>query len=149
MNNPYYAPNVVDFFVYATKNAPTSFDQEVLDRCDAVADVEVTQDRTYPRGSGYEVATTEARHYSYQTPKFKHLYADNDLNIGFVPVADTNAWYDEFLIKFRSPLGNMTWNRTTEQDNTVRVFVQVGADSTAFTTALNTAVGAAEVNTEY
>lgn len=147
--NPYTDPNVVDFYVYATKNAPTSYDQEVLDKCDSVATVEVTQNITYPRGSAHEVNTVEKQYYSYQTSKFKHLCDDEDFNVGFVSLVDPTAWYDEYLIKFRNKFGNAAWNPAQEMDNTVRIFVKTGTDSNAFATALGAILGANEINNEY
>ena len=149
LNNPYTEPNVVDFYVYATKSLPTSFDEDVYDTCGIGATVTKTADYTYKRGSGHEVKTIEAQHYSYQTDRFKHMYADNDLNVGYSSNVVLGSYYDEFLIKMRTVGGNKTWNTAQEQDNTVRIFALVGADSTAMTTALNTAVGATEINTEY
>jgi len=147
-NFVYDGYDVVDFYVYATKEPETTVDNYVDKRCDEFATVETTQKIVLPMGSYAEVRQLEKRYYSYQTGILKTVNCDPDANPVYASNAVPGTFYDEYIITFRSPQGSLRWEDNYDIDETVRIFVAV-SESSAFATALNAIVGSTSIETEY
>lgn len=111
------------FEVFAYTGAPTSQDFITFDRCDNIP-VTTTQKSTFATGSGDEIFELEKRYHSYQTT-MKHIYHLPAYNGAFVRYSDPNAFYDTYVLKFKSP-DLTTWSEDSRQDETVIFAVPTG-----------------------
>ena len=129
-------------FIYA--GPATTADFIVADNCNIVADVEVTQESTYPVGVSAEIAQLEKNFYSYQAGYLKHLYRMNGYNENFESYVASGIAYDTFYIKFNEyNKGAYVWGDYIKEDSTVIIAALAdGTISGTIQTVLEAALGA-------
>jgi hypothetical protein len=131
------------FNVFAYTGADTTVDFLVYDACDMAADVETTQDSTYPSGTAEEIEQLEKNYYSYQVGYLKHLYRMAGYNQAFESLVTKGENYTTFYIKFNGvDKSEYKWGDFIEQDSTVIMAVKAGAEADAFEVILTAALGA-------
>lgn len=144
-NNPYatnYEVDVVTFGAWAYYGAPTTMDSILDGRCRILATTTVATEPTTVRGTSGEVKTIERQHYAYQTPGFKSIFPDADLNPYFTTHVTDGQYYDEYVVEFYSPRNPFTFDMAITTDARIRIFAVAGsAESTAIDTLLKGLLG--------
>lgn len=139
-----YEFDKLTFEVFAYKGAPTSQDFLTYDRCDNIP-VTTTQKSSFVTGSGEEIFMLEKRYHSEQTTGVaKHIYHLPAYNGGFVRYSDPNAFYDTYVLRFKSPDDRSFASGSAQQTETVIVAVPTGSGG-ALETFLNSYFGAPPV----
>jgi hypothetical protein len=124
----------------------TTADFIVADACNVIAEVEITQTSSYPRGTAPEIQQLEKNFYSYQAGYLKHLYRMVGYNENFESWVDAGTTYDTFYIKFNEfDKSAYQWGDYIHEDSTVIIAIPTGTQSTALQTLLSTALGAPNV----
>jgi hypothetical protein len=121
----------------------TTVDFLVYDACDMAADVETTQESTYPSGTADEIRQLEKNYYSYQAGYLKHLYRTAGYNQNFESHVVDGVNYDTFYIKFNGvDKSAYNWGDYIPEDSTVILAAKSGAEADAFEVSLTAALGA-------
>ena len=128
-------------FVYA--GPATSADFLVADNCNIVANAEVIQRASYPRGTAEEIAQLEKNFYSYQAGYLKHLFRMNGYNQNFESYVSPGAVYDTFYVKFNEfDKSAQNWGDFVKDDQSIIIAAISGsAESTAISAMLTAALG--------
>lgn len=128
-------------FVYS--GPATTADFIVEDDCNIVANAEVIQRSSYPRGTSEEIAQLEKNFHSYQAGYGKALFRMNGYNNNFESYVTPGAVYDTFYIKFNEfDKSAYSWGDYIHEDSTVIIAVESGSDAaTAIQAALVTGLG--------
>jgi hypothetical protein len=131
------------FNVFAYTGADTTVDFLVYDACDMAADVETTVESSYPSGTAEEIRQLELNYYSYQVGYLKHLYRMAGYNQAFEGYAVDGTSYTTFYIKFNDvDKSKYKWGDYIEEDSTVILAVETGAEADLFEATLTAALGA-------
>lgn len=115
------------FNVFVTEGPATTADFIVPDACINVADVEVIQESTYPKGTPDEIRQLEKDFHSYQTGFGKHLHHLAGYNNVFESYVSDGQIYDQFVIKFTDyDKSSGNWSDVVKTDSTVIIAVPSG-----------------------
>jgi hypothetical protein len=126
-------------FVYS--GPATTADFIVADNCNPVADVAVTQNAGYPKGTADEVIQLEKNFYSYQAGYLKHLYRMVGYNENFESWVTGGTVYNLFYIKFNEYDKTVyQWGDYIHEDSMVIIAVPQAASAT-LETILEDALG--------
>ena len=109
-------------FVYS--GPATTADFIVADNCNLVADANITQESSYPRGTSDEIKQLEKNFYSYQAGYLKHLYRMAGYNQNFESYVQDGIIYDTIYIKFNEyDKSAYQWGDYVMQDQTVIIAI--------------------------
>ena len=109
-------------FVYS--GPATTADFIVADNCNLVADANITQESSYPRGTSDEIKQLEKNFYSYQAGYLKHLYRMAGYNQNFESYVQDGIVYDTIYIKFNEyDKSAYQWGDYVMQDQTVIIAI--------------------------
>ena len=109
-------------FVYS--GPATTADFIVADNCNLVADANITQQSSYPRGTSDEIKQLEKNFYSYQAGYLKHLYRMAGYNQNFESYVQDGIVYDTIYIKFNEyDKSAYQWGDYVMQDQTVIIAI--------------------------
>lgn len=120
-----YEYDKLRFDTFAYKNPETTQDFITADACDVFATVTVTQESTYPRGSGDEIFEMEKRYFSYHTTH-KSLFRNIEYDGAFQRYSDPAAFYTTYYIRQYDP-ENQAWELSEHYDQMVIVAVPTGS----------------------
>lgn len=134
------------FNVFVTEGPATTADFMVSDACESVADIEVIQESTYPKGTAAEIKQMEKDFHSYQVGFGKHLHNLAGYNGNFESWVDDAALYDLFYIKFADyDKGAGNWTDTVKTDSTVIIATPTTVTA-AVEAVLEAALGAVDAD---
>lgn len=131
-------------FVY--KGPDTQADYIVANACENVADVEIVQRSSFPRGTSDEVKQLEKDYFSYQSVH-KHLFRMTGYNQLFESWVTDNEVYDFFYIQFDQKESDLDYNPGVHMDEGVMLAVPQGDESDDVTTVLTAFLGAPDNKT--
>lgn len=127
-------------FVY--KDPETTVDFIVVDNCDSVATVLLTQRSGFPRGVASQVKQDEIDYASYKQV-YKHLFSINGYNPEFKSWVTDGTVYDEYVIQFDEMNQDDSWGANLKLDERVILYVPTGAQSAAVAAILTPYLGTA------
>lgn len=113
------------FRVFVYSGPATTVDFIVADNCDIVAEANVVQRASFPKGTSAEIAQLEKNFYSYQASvPSKHLFKNAGYNGGFESWVTAGTTYDTFYIKFNDyDKAQNNWSDSVPIDSTVIIAV--------------------------
>jgi hypothetical protein len=106
-----------------------------------VADIEITQRSSYPRGTSDQVAQLERDYYSYQSVH-KHLFRMPGYNQLFESFVTDGEVYDFYYIQFLQVDSDLQWNPGVHMDEGVILVAPQGDESDDVSAVLTAFAGA-------
>jgi hypothetical protein len=118
----------LSFWTYIHTGPSTTNDYEVVDRCDTLGTLTISQRSGYPSLQSDEVAQIEKDVYSYQA-EYKHILSSPLYNGEFASLVTAATTYDLYLLKFAAPEDN-GFNFKAEIEESVAIYVPHGGGTT-------------------
>lgn len=118
----------LSFWTYIHKGPDQTSDYEVVDRCDTLGTITVTQRASLDVLSSAEVAQIEKDNFSYQA-EYKHLFSSPLYNGEFASLVTPGTYYDLYYLKFKHADDN-GFNFKADIDEAISIYVPHGATTT-------------------
>lgn len=118
----------LSFWTYVHKGPDQTNDYEVIDRCDDLGTISITQRASLDVLSADEVAQIEKDNFSYQA-EYKHIFSSPLYNGEFASLVTPGTYYDLYYLKFHHVDDN-GFNFKANIDEAVSIYVPHGATTT-------------------
>lgn len=111
----------LSFWTYIHKGPDQTSDYEVVDRCDTLGTLTITQRASLPVLNAAEVAQIEKDNFSYQA-MYKHIFSSPLYNGEFASLVEAGVTYDMYYLKFRHE-DDLGFNSKEQIDEAVALYI--------------------------
>ncbi len=118
----------LSFWTYIHRGPDQTNDYEVIDRCDELGTITVTQRASLPVLSAAEVAQVEKDNFSYQAV-YKHIFSSPLYNGEFASLVEAGVTYALYYLKFKHE-DDWGFGAKEQLDEAVALYIPTGGTAT-------------------